>query len=53
LFDVSARPFVPENTLTFAVPMNRFVSMVSNMEESFLATNSWREVQRRIHGIPH
>jgi len=53
LFDVSARPFVPENTLTFSVPMNRFVSMVSNMEESFLATNSWRAVHRRIHETPH
>ena len=52
LFDVSARPYVPENTLSFSVPMNKFVSMVKNMEESFLTTNSWRTVQRRIHEIP-
>jgi hypothetical protein len=52
LFDVSARPYVPENTLSFSVPMNKFVGMVRNMEESFLTTNSWRTVQRRIHETP-
>ena len=34
MFDVSARPFVPDNKLTFAVPLNKFMSMVNNMEES-------------------
>jgi len=53
LFDVSARPFTPENVLSFSVPMSKFVRMVNNMEESFLVTNSWRAVQRRIHGISH
>jgi uncharacterized protein (DUF169 family) len=48
LFDVSARPFVPENTLSFSVPMHKFERMVSNMEESFLITNSWKAVQKRI-----
>lgn len=48
MFDVSARPFVPHNTLTFSVPMNRFVTMIENMEESFLITRSWAEVQKRI-----
>ena len=48
MFDVSARPFVPENLLTFAVPMNKFVRMVENMEESFLITSSWSKVNRRI-----
>lgn len=48
MFDVSARPFVPENVLTFAVPMTRFVQMIENMEESFLITDSWRKVQKRI-----
>jgi uncharacterized protein (DUF169 family) len=51
LFDVSARPHVPECTLSFSVPMSKFVTMVKNMEESFLTTNSWKTVQRRIHGI--
>lgn len=48
LFDVSARPFVPSNTLTFSAPMNKFTTMVRNMEESFLITDSWRAVQKRI-----
>jgi uncharacterized protein (DUF169 family) len=52
MFDVSARPFVPENTLSFSVPMSKFVRMVKNMEESFLTTNSWRTVKRRIPDIP-
>jgi hypothetical protein len=48
MFDVSARPFVPQNTLTFSVPMNKFVMMTENMEESFLITPSWAKVQKRI-----
>jgi uncharacterized protein (DUF169 family) len=48
MFDVSARPYVQENVLTFAVPMNRFATMVENMEESFLITGSWQAVQKRI-----
>jgi uncharacterized protein (DUF169 family) len=48
LFDVSARPFVPGNVLTFSVPMNKFLRMIENMEESFLITDSWKKVQRRI-----
>jgi uncharacterized protein (DUF169 family) len=48
LFDVSARPFIPENVLSFSVPMKRFVRMVRNMEESFLTTGSWKKVEMRI-----
>jgi uncharacterized protein (DUF169 family) len=48
LFDVSARPFVPENTLSFSVPMRKFERMVQNMRESFLTTNSWKAVQKRV-----
>jgi len=48
MFDVSARPFVPENTLTFSVPIKKFGKMVENMEESFLITDSWAKVQKRI-----
>jgi uncharacterized protein (DUF169 family) len=47
MFDVSARPFVGENVLTFAVPMNKFAPMVKNMEESFLITTSWSKVKKR------
>ena len=48
MFDVSARPFIPPDTLTFSVPMNKFVMMIDNMEESFLITRSWAKVQKRI-----
>lgn len=48
MFDVSARPFVPKDALTFSAPMNKFSTMVENMEESFLTTDSWRKVQERI-----
>ncbi|MBU4373796.1 MAG: hypothetical protein KJ714_05010, partial [Euryarchaeota archaeon] len=41
-FDVSARPYVPENMLTISI------TIIENMEESFLITESWKKVQRRI-----
>ncbi len=48
MFDVSARPFVPNHVLTFSVPIRKFVRMVENMEESFLITGSWEKVLKRI-----
>jgi uncharacterized protein (DUF169 family) len=48
MFDVSARPFVDKNNLTFSAPMSKFRRMVDNMEESFLITPSWAKVQKRI-----
>lgn len=48
MFDVSARPYVPEDMLTFAAPMSKFTRMIENMEESFLITPSWAKVQKRI-----
>lgn len=48
MFDVSARPCVPMDVLTFSVPMKRFVRMIGNMEESFLIAPSWRKVLKRI-----
>jgi hypothetical protein len=50
MFDVSARPFVPEHVLSFAVPFSKFRRMVDDMEESFLTTGSWAKVRRRITG---
>jgi len=38
MLDVSARPCVPSDVMTFAVPMAKFTSMVADMEESFLVT---------------
>jgi uncharacterized protein (DUF169 family) len=48
MFDPSARPCVPENVLTFAVPMKRFERMVGYMQESFLITETWDTVRKRI-----
>ncbi|MFB0507275.1 MAG: DUF169 domain-containing protein [Thermodesulfobacteriota bacterium] len=48
MFDVSARPCVPEDVLTFSIPMNKFIGMIGNMEESFLITPSWSKVNKRI-----
>ncbi len=48
MFDISARPYVPRETLTFAMPVDKFTTMVGNMEKSFLITHSWEKVKRRI-----
>lgn len=48
MLDVSARPCLPAGVITFAVSMKKFTGMVANMEESFLITNSWKKVKRRI-----
>lgn len=48
MFDISARPFIPQNALTFSVPMSKFARMVDSMEESFLITSSWKRLQKRI-----
>lgn len=48
MFDVSARPFIPENVLSFSTPMNKFSIMIENIEESFLITSSWDKIQKRI-----
>jgi len=50
LFDVSARPFVADNTLTFSVPMIKLRLLIDNADESFLTTNSWAAVRKRIAG---
>jgi hypothetical protein len=48
MLDVSARPCVPADTMTLAVPFKKFEKMVANMDESFLITDSWKKVERRI-----
>ena len=48
MMDPSARPCVPLDTMTFAIPMKKFTSMVSDMEESFLITPTWKKVQQKI-----
>jgi uncharacterized protein (DUF169 family) len=48
MFDASARHLVAPDELTFAAPINKFKAMVGNMEESFLITETWKKIQKRI-----
>jgi hypothetical protein len=48
MFDVSARPHVGRDELTFSIPIKRFIQLVSYMDESFLITKSWEKVRGRI-----
>jgi hypothetical protein len=48
MFDPSARPCVPVDVLTFAIPMRKFKMMIGYMEQSFLITKAWGKVQGKI-----
>ncbi len=48
MFDVSARPCVPKDILTLSIPMKKFTEMVGHMDESFLITESWNLVKKRL-----
>jgi hypothetical protein len=48
MFDPSARPFVPKDLLSFSIPMKKFVTVIENMEESFLITKTWSNLRKRI-----
>jgi uncharacterized protein (DUF169 family) len=48
MFDPSARPCVPDDVITFAVPMKRFEELTGYMEESFLITPTWTVIKNRI-----
>ncbi len=48
LFDPSARPYIGHNELSLAVPLNKFMRMVENIEESFLITPTWEKIRARI-----
>lgn len=48
MFDPSARPFVPADTLSFAVPFPRFEELAGYIEESFLITDDWEKVKDRM-----
>jgi len=49
MFDPSARPCVPDDFLTFAVPMKRFDKMIGYMEECFLITTTWTNLKKRMN----
>jgi uncharacterized protein (DUF169 family) len=48
MFDPSARPCVPVDVLTMTFPMKKFEKVVGYMEESFLVTETWSKVMRKI-----
>ena len=48
MFDPSARPCVPKDTLSFAIPIRKFITMVGHMDESFLITDTWNTVKKRF-----
>lgn len=47
MFDLSARHCVQPNIITFAVPWERFVRMVENMERSVLTGGPWKKLKNR------
>lgn len=49
MFDPSARPCVDEDVLSFAIPMKRIEKITEYMEESFLITDTWSVVSKRIN----
>jgi len=48
MFDVSARPMVEKEVLTLAMPYSIFLTLLENVSGSFLETESWKKVFRRI-----
>ncbi len=48
MFDPSARPCVPLDTLTMAFPMKKFEKVIGFMEESFLTTKAWEKVMKKV-----
>lgn len=46
MFDISARPCVDADEISFAVPFPKFERMVENMDESFLTKSSWKSLSR-------
>ena len=48
MFDISARPYIGENALSFAVPITKFERMMAEMDDSFLSTDTWKRLFDRI-----
>jgi uncharacterized protein (DUF169 family) len=48
MFDVSARPMVEKEFLTFSMPYVIFLKLLNNVPGSFLETESWKKVLHRI-----
>ncbi len=48
MFDISARPHVPPDILSFTVPFGMFREMESDVPGSFLEKEAWHKVRARI-----
>jgi hypothetical protein len=48
MFDVSARPMVERDILTLAMPYSIFLKLLENVSGSFLDTESWKKVLKRM-----
>jgi uncharacterized protein (DUF169 family) len=48
LMDPSARKCAKSNLVTFSIPISKFITMIDQMEESFLITDTWTIIQKRI-----
>ena len=51
MLDPSARPLVPENELTFTIPMCRFKRMLETMNDSALFQKAFSIIKKRINKI--
>jgi hypothetical protein len=47
-WDPSARKFYKTDELSFTVPYQMFIDMLSRFDNSFLKTDSWATVQKKI-----
>jgi hypothetical protein len=48
-WDPSARKFFKTDELTFTIPLGMFTQMTKRFNESFLKTNAWANVQKKIN----
>jgi uncharacterized protein (DUF169 family) len=48
MFDLSARPMVERDVLTLSMPYAVFMKLLENVSGSFLQTESWKKVLKRI-----
>lgn len=46
--DISARPLIDKDLLSFAVPYKRFVELEANVEECFFTAEAWQRVAPRL-----
>ena len=49
MLDPSARPLIPENELTFTIPMCRLIEMLDTMDDSSLYQKAFSALRRRIN----